>query len=121
MDKINNSDAVYFTEKFSKIEEDKWCTTRYQNKDTRQCCAMGLCGMGSQYTYVDLAPQTSEPWRLRELFRAYKLNITAVNDGFDSRYQQTTPKARVIAALSDIEHNRVLFLTEPYIKEKNLK
>lgn len=96
----------YFIAKFEAIPEYKWHMDTYVhplNEDT--CCALGHCGERVYCT-------TDEAGGLKGLFYdAHKyiesdcieIFIVDINDGNNARYQQTTPKQRILAALHDIK------------------
>lgn len=84
--------AQEFIEFFQVIEDDKWTTGEFEDEDGR-CCATGHC------------PE-SFMTNLGQLFYNYSnyRTVYIVNDGFDEDYPQKTPKARVLAALTDIKN-----------------
>ena len=83
-------DAAYFIAKFEGIPEERWCTNVFRSHGGRRC-ALGHC-------------QESRTGRTDEsIALANLLTDTAeINDGKDPRYQQPTPKQRVLAALKDL-------------------
>ncbi len=83
-------DAQYFINKFTAITEDRWTIKTFSDRLGR-CCAMGHCG----------GPSTDEAEWLEYRFRQLGLTVFQVNDGSDPRYQQPTPKQRILAALRD--------------------
>lgn len=85
----------YYINKFEAIPEDKWCEGVFNNKD--QYCALGHCGANQTKRRND------ESDALCDLFN-FKLNtfVGRVNDGRDPRFQQDTPKQRILAALRSI-------------------
>lgn len=90
--------AQYFIEKFEAIPEEKWTVGEYE--DGGRCCALGHCGVRAGH------PLTPEEDALTMLFlkadAENTLIVSRVNDGFDPRYPQPTPKQRILAALRDI-------------------
>lgn len=92
----------YFIEKFEAIPEAYWCVGVFFDGD--KCCAAGHCGMGN-------GKVTAESESLCRLITnhlgkdttEYTSSISTVNDKGDSRFQQDTPKQRVLAALRSIE------------------
>ena len=78
-------DVYYFIRFFAAIPEERWCVGYLDDGDGRHC-AIGHC------------PNEST----RFLWEEYKLCLAAVNDGEHPRYQQSTPKRRVLAALRDV-------------------
>lgn len=89
-------DAESFIELFTPIPEEMWCTEKFMD-DHGRCCAEGHCGSTNN--------NTSElGTKLCLLFFYCNETLWQVNDGTDSRYQQPTPKQRVLAALNDIKN-----------------
>lgn len=86
---------LFFINKFKKIPDAKWITGDYSGPKA-QHCALGHCGE----SYSD-SPQMGMD--LIRLLRVISARPDRVNDGGDSRYQQATPKARIIAALLDVQ------------------
>jgi hypothetical protein len=83
---------------FEAIPDDKWCKSEFQN-DAGQCCARGHLGETAGYVTHD----SDDLERL--FFRHLGCSAALVNDGEHtaSRFHQTTPKARILAALREIE------------------
>lgn len=82
----------YFIDKFTAIPDDQWTIERFTDDQGRHC-ALGFCG----------APTRTEEYQcLSQMFVDAGVYISFINDGKDSRYQQHTPKARVLAALNDL-------------------
>jgi hypothetical protein len=88
----------YFIAKFEAIAPELWNGGLYVAKDGTRC-AMGHCGVMPDNRYKE----TPESSALDELFWKHQLIVVAVNDGADSRYIQSTPKQRILAALRDIK------------------
>jgi hypothetical protein len=87
-------DKAYFIAKFEAIPEDKWTTENFI--DERGCCALGHCGFDSLI-------ETREGNDLILLLKwHFGFGPSRINDGRHSRYQQPTPKQRVLAALKDL-------------------
>lgn len=84
----------YFIQKFEAIPEEKWTTQVYRDGDS--CCVLGHCGVYNVYT--DEANALSKII-LDNLHRS----VADINDGFSSTFTQPTPKARILAALRDIQ------------------
>lgn len=84
----------YFIAKFEAIPEEFWACDGYENEFGGKC-ALGFCGeeVGSFDTEADA---------LRRLSGATNWNPAKINDGKISRYQQPTPKQRILAALRDL-------------------
>lgn len=77
------------------ISVSNWTTFKYLDETTGAKDALG------HYGCREKAP-TPEGVKLGFTFRKYGLNISDINDGFDSNYTQPTPKARVLAAIDTI-------------------
>lgn len=86
----------YFIDKFEKIPENKWCAHDYSNGEGTKFCAAGHCGA----TYWNYHPEANT---LADIFISHETKVAHVNDGGDLRYQQPTPKGRILAALRDIK------------------
>lgn len=84
----------YFIKKFEAIPEEKWTTGAFE--DECGCkCALGHCG----YTESGLESQEGI-----ELTRLLKHRAAAINDGGQPKYDQPTPKQRILAALNDVKN-----------------
>jgi hypothetical protein len=93
-----NYDVEYFINKFQSIPEDKWTTRNYTEDDKH--CALGHCGVGS------IRGENPEAEALIEFFDLLSPGtIVYINDGLYTKYQQPTPKQRILAALYDIKNN----------------
>jgi len=88
-------DVDYFLTKFSAIPDEQWCVGEFAWDGMK--CALGHCG-----EVVPFAT-TAESQALRWLF---DVSVIAVNDGKDPRYKQPTPKARILAALRDLQEKQ---------------
>lgn len=96
----------YFIKKFEAIPENKWNDHTQYNPDTDTCCAFGHLQTikGRQDGW-----KTPEGLGLADIFNSvgYCVNsnnwITDVNNGRSKKYQQRTPKTRILAALYDIK------------------
>lgn len=95
-----NYDVDYFIDKFQRIPEELWITGSYCG-DGRGC-AFVHCGIDWRKGIVN--PGKPEAQALCDLFSvALEQSVITINDGADSRYQQPTPKQRILAALRDIK------------------
>lgn len=103
----------YFIAKFQVIPDKLWITNRLIRKRVflpTKCCAQGFCltpeqrkGVNAGGTHVSVNPfQLQEVVELAELFGG-SLRVSHINNGVDPRYQQPTPKLRILAALQDIK------------------
>lgn len=86
----------YFINKFEAIPEEKWCIEKWADDDKR--CAFGHCGVNTD----NFLSYPSEAKGLADLF-PLSCVVFDINDGDDKRYQQPTPKQRILAALYDIK------------------
>lgn len=93
----------YFINKFSNIPAKNWCTGTFKI-DSDKFCALGHCGSYWKrgLSGIKIQIETEESKALGEIFLTKSTSLIAaanVNDGLDSRFQQKTPKARILAAL----------------------
>jgi hypothetical protein len=95
-----NYDAIYFINKFSKITDELWGMGFYNQDGV--CCALGHCGVTDGYSPSNDSFHTPEADALRGLFGIGAVDY--INDGLDNRYPQSTPKARILAALEDVKN-----------------
>jgi len=91
-------DVQFFIDKFSKIPDNDWGIKSYVDEFNKKC-ALGHCGI-SVSLFQTNAPEASA---VHSIFMESGLNILTINDGEALRYQQPTPKARILAALNDIK------------------
>lgn len=91
--------AAYFIKKFKAIPESKWWTGWFHNETRTKFCAIGHC-------YNKKRQATPESEALWELFKDFRLHVGAVNDGEDGRYDQPTPKLRILSALRYIQRQQ---------------
>lgn len=100
----------YFIKKFEAIPEEKWCVEKPQ--DNGRSCAIGHCGV-NDYVYSECV----EARVLLALFHHGHFRgfepVWTINDGHDYRYNQATPKQRILAALYDIKKAE-----QPEVKER---
>lgn len=87
----------YFIAKFEAIPEKDWTTKDYVNEG--KSCALGHCGV-REHLDTGWPVTTDEGEELNELLCA---KVPEINDGEDTRYQQATPKERILAALRDVQ------------------
>lgn len=82
--------------------EDEWLTDRCRSQDGTQNCVMGhiFNWGGGEKGHGSVA------WDQFEERYATTFMIFPVNDGKDERYQQPTPKQRVLAYLRDMAEGR---------------
>lgn len=99
--------AQYFIDKFTAIPDDKWIVGQLCNSQG-QCCVLGHCGE-RRGVYED----TPESHALKMLFHTHFLRPDDINDYGSHefflseerrhKFDQTTPKARILAALEAIK------------------
>lgn len=90
----------YFINKFESIPDENWCTSTVKNEQG-QMCVLGHCGiLNNVYPAKDVI-------LLIDLLsnKDSTLDVTRINDGDHEKYQQLTPKARILAVLKDIKEN----------------
>lgn len=92
-------DVSYFIRKFEAIPEDQWCRGNYEENGSH--CAYGHCGVNNGNAMPNEMPK--EARLMGSLFNVINSTVVYVNDGTDIRYQQHTPKQRILAALHDIK------------------
>jgi hypothetical protein len=87
--------AQDFIDFFEGIPEDEWFVGDFVNPENpKQKCAVGHCGV----TQARFPLATNASFILRQILDS---NIGHINDGKNPRYQQPTPKQRILAALRD--------------------
>lgn len=98
-------DVDYFIKKFEAIPEEKWCiNTRLDHHGNR--CALGWCYQSDRDAEDSMTTIANiEETKLTYLFNGVLLErgVGWVNNGYSLKYQQPTPKQRVLAALYDIK------------------
>lgn len=93
MNTVYNVD--YFIKKFEAIPEEK--IINYELNDTKgNHCANGWC-------MINLNGEVNALGFLFTGRRKYSTKVASINNGNDRRYQQPTPKQRILAALWDIK------------------
>lgn len=96
---------------FEAIPDDMWCSGFYQSSILYRRCAMG---------HVLFSNGCSSADRLKSIAFLYLGGpvVESINDGDVIKYQQPTPKLRVLAALKDIEE-KILAQAESEIECKS--
>ncbi len=91
-------DKSHFIKKFSAIPDERWidCGLFHWNGKS---CALGHCGMNYESFFCQ--ENYPEAHALVNLLRNIG-NPTCINDGKCFNYNQSTPKARILAALADL-------------------
>lgn len=97
-------DAQYFINKFEAIPEEKWTVDTHIDNQGRRCAWGHLLPVDmTEATWGGRIGGWSTPEGkvLANIIGGDKL--AGINNGTDKRYQQETPKQRVLAALRDIQ------------------
>lgn len=106
MQKKTVYDVDYFINKFEKIPEDNWIAGAFRrllSDGSYGHCAAGHCGVISE-CYLDTDENHAEGKVLYKMFvESLDVLVPHINDGKDKRYQQPTPKQRILAAIYDIK------------------
>jgi hypothetical protein len=90
----------YFIKKFEAIPEGRW--TKGDYIDEEGCmCALGHCGYRGSDSHIFRI--SDEGAALNSLL---KYRTPGINDGSDERYDQPTPKQRILAALKDVANEK---------------
>jgi len=101
-------DAQYFIDKFEAIPEEKWTTHTQIDHDGKRC-ALGHF-LPAEYRNINdwysgsiiCGSHTEEGKAMARLFGG-EFCIAKINNGGDPKYQQATPKQRILAALRDVQ------------------
>ena len=90
-----------FYDFYFKIPEEKWCVDTFFNGT--QCCVSGHLGMSKYHHKIKKYKNASENnCQLAALFMMKNIDVMLVNDNHLFKYNQSTPKQRVLAALIDL-------------------
>lgn len=122
----------YFINKFQATPEEKWCTGRLENEEGQHCanghcgvdsvrniiytggfsiivsCETVFTEESKAFQKVisrlDISPSTGFEmnYDLKIEDQEYSVKAAIINNGHSSKYQQRTPKQRILAALNDI-------------------
>lgn len=97
-----NYDHDFFLRKFSAIPDEQWCTCARTNY-LGQHCAIGHTERNHVETDETMALHAALlPLNYHKSGMHWRGWTAAyINNGDDARYQQSTPKARILAALRD--------------------
>lgn len=126
----------FFIKKFSAIPEDKWCVDIMYSTVSDRRCALGWCcnlvgdefkleeefaAITNLFRGVNTTQNLERPDRYTfngvNLFNQQNCFVPPINNGDTNEYKQSTPKARMLAALEDIKKLQLKSLLEEY-KEK---
>lgn len=101
MDSFKLQDLIDFLEKTS---EDSWLMDKVRSKDGKKNCIMGhIYAFGAGGYNKDGGTSTQDYF---EEVWATTYMIYPVNDGKNPKYQQATPKQRVLAYLKDLRDGK---------------
>jgi len=107
-------DVDYFIAKYESIPEDRWCTAKFNVGNSS--CALGHLGcywISSIESHAFISDEAKILNTLMNDFFNFETCVWGINDGYSGKYQQPTPKHRILAALYDIR--------EKELSEANLK
>lgn len=114
---MENFTVQYFIKKFKAIPS-KQIIARRQNDGNGGRCAVGWCGHNEYFNNPEVIKSTSSSDECKALeillhnagIESVTVeglrngwNIADVNNGDHPKYQQRTPKARILAALADVK------------------
>lgn len=86
---------------FSKIPDEKWLAKASNEFEA-------FHGRGCALNHMGRAKFLSGAHKLiRQFENSLDTTLPAVNDARDLRYQQSTPKARILAALNDLPDEKI--------------
>ena len=106
----NNVD--HFIKKYEGIQESEWCEGQFENP-SGQRCASGWCQNRANGRRKS-GTIGREEMALYEIFNqgtpiSFSNNMVfKINDGCHPRFQQKTPRARILAALRDVKDGGIL-------------
>lgn len=114
-----NYNVDFFINKFEAIPEDRWCVHTVTDEYGRHCAWGHLESyLGDSFLLSSDYPMIKS---FTSLFKKYGLNKNGdpgnINNGRDKRYQQPTPKQRILAALYDIKKSKYPELSETTVEE----
>lgn len=89
-------DAQYFIDKFSAIPDSEWRCDGLYGGDGEPKCALGHCGLRDNTRNGETA-ETSAFYTV--ILNVCSRGVTNLNDCPIDGFPQTTPKARILAAL----------------------
>lgn len=89
---MSTYDREYFIQKFTAIPDSAFCVGSFHDGQGRSC-ALGHCDNDTQ-EYEGLHALLWKP--------SEQQSCSCINDGQDHRYQQPTPRQRILAALHDL-------------------
>lgn len=88
------------------IPEENWCIYHYTN-NTDKCCMYGhiqrIKRFNGDYDFNNFEDVELSD-KIRNVGLRHGIRFVDVNDGDHPKYQQETPKQRVVAALNDLKN-----------------
>lgn len=102
MEKLAKLDS--FIDYLRQTNDSEWQVGTVRNKDNTQNCCFGH--LVNWYYGKDYEGTISDVWDFFEEVWATTYMIYPVNDGENPKYPQSTPKARVIAYLEDLNSGK---------------
>lgn len=85
----------YFINFFGSVPENRWMVGNWHNEDKTKFCAMGLLGADAGKGHTK---------ETNDLANHLGCNPAQINDGKNKHYQQSHPKYRILAALTDVKN-----------------
>jgi hypothetical protein len=92
-DPLSLDEIISFIER---TDDDKWCVDVVRTECGRGCVMSHIFDMGGNFF-----------WEMFESMYATTYMIYPVNDGENPKYQQSTPKERILAYLRDMKDGKV--------------
>lgn len=102
MEKLKTLDS--FIEYLRHTDESEWRIGTVRNKENTQNCCFGH--LVNWFYGKDYEGTISDVWDFFEEVWATTYMIYPVNDGENPKYQQPTPKTRIIAYLEDLNSGK---------------
>lgn len=105
--------AVKLEKFYREIPDNEWGTRRLISQDGTACCAMGHLQAVKQHgIFFERIPipnsfRSVRIKALQSIMALTATSIAAINDGENMRYQQPTPRERIIAFLQDVQQGKV--------------
>lgn len=109
-----NCDVNWFINFFTGIPDDQWCQDTVGEANGGRRCAIGHCRFGIDGGIVDETGYGPTERALARLLSTFAWDaststlenltiITNINDGKNIAFPQSTPRARILAALREIQ------------------
>ena len=107
MDKKHKSKLRKLIKRLKNTREDQWCVDIVRTKDDKANCLFGHL-----FAIYKDNKRANYLWDWFENCISTDFMIYPINDGKNKDYQQATPKARCLAYLDDILHDKKLTTAE---------